>query len=173
MKKTDIKAAEAINAKASLVTLNKDQLHNTGRAFGGIRFWIGDILIFPDWEDLETCSDSFIDADNKEHPFPVVKIGLNNVARYIPVGSFRRFAFGIDEYTERYAQTDDFHRNLVAAQDDFELLKLFAGHTFKVEKFFDARMKAKDSTTGKVIAYNKDDVKTFTTMRWPIFTKVE
>ena len=171
MKKTDIKATEAINKKASLVTLDKEALHNTGRAFGGIHFWSGDELVFPDWDDLDTCNDSFEDTDGKAHPFPVVKIGLNNVVRYIPIGSLRRFAFGIDDYTEKYAQIDAFHRSIVDAQDDFELLKLFAGNTFKVNSFFDARMKARDKVTGKIVPYNKDDVKTFTTMRWPIFTK--
>lgn len=173
MKKTDIRSTEAINAKASLTTLNRDQLHNTGRAFGGIRFWIGDVLLFPDWDELDTCMDSFTDTEKKDHPFPVVKIGLNDTVRFVPIGSFRRFSFGIDKYVEEYAHIDDFHRNIVAAQDDFELMKLFAGHKIKIEKFFDARMKAKDPSTGKIIAYNKDDVKTFTTMRWPIFTIVE
>lgn len=169
MKKTDIKAAEAINAKANLTNLTKEQLHNTGRVFGGIRFWIGDTVIFPDWADLETYQDVFQDKEGKEHFFPVVKVGLNEVARIIPIGSFRRFAFGIDESVEKYAATDTFHRNLTLAQDDFELLQLFAGKTVKVRQFLDARMIALDKATGKRIPYNKDDVKTFTTQRWPIW----
>lgn len=171
MKKTDIKATAAINAKASLTDLNKDQLHNTGRAYGGIRFWVGDELTFPDWDDIETFQDSFKDKDGKEHTFPVVKIGLNNVVRVVPVGSFRRFSFGIDEFVEKYAAINAFHRNLTLAQDDFELLKLFAGKTVKVKKLFDARMIALDAAKTK-IPYNKDDVKTFTTQRWPVWEEV-
>jgi len=172
MKKTDIKATSAVNAKASYTTLNKEQLHNTGRAFGGIRFWVGDVLVFPDWDEIETFNDVFIDQDKKEHFFPVVKIGLNDTVRCIPIGSFRRFAAGIEEYVEKYARISDFHRNLTLAQDDFELLRLFAGHTVKIERLFDARMIAW-TTDRKRVPYNKDDVKTFTTMRWPEFTIVE
>ena len=172
MKRAEIKDAKAINAKASNVTLTKEQLHNTGRAYGGVRFWIGDVLVFPEWEDIETFSDMFLDRDGKEHSFPVVKIGVNNVVRNIPIGSFRRFYTGIDQFVEEYARINDFHRNLVNAQDDYEIVQLMAGKTFKIENLFDARLVAW-STDHKRIPYNKDDVKTFTTGRWPIFTIVE
>lgn len=172
MKKTDIRSSKAVNEKATYTTLTKEQLHNTGRAFGGIRFWIGDVLVFPDWDELDTQSDIFVDAEKKEHSFPVVKIGLNDTVRFIPIGSFRRFAAGIEEYVEKYAKLSEFHRNLTLAQDDFELLQLFAGHTFEIKEFFDARMIAW-TPDRKRVPYNKDDVKTFTTMRWPVFTIVE
>lgn len=167
MKKEDIKGAVAINHKAGSTTLTKEQLRNTGRAFGGVRFWIGDVLIFPDWDDIETYQNSFVGRDDKEHFFPVVKIGVNTVVREVPIGSFRRHQAGIDEYVEEYAKISDLHRNIVGAQDDFELLQVLAGKTLKVSKLFDARQVA--FADGHKIPYNKDDVKTFTTQRWPVF----
>ena len=171
MKKSTIKSQEAINMKANLVTISLDALRNTGRIFGGIRFRIGDIITFPDWEDLEMFQDSFIGRDKQEHTFPVVKVGFNENVRMIPIASFRRETQGIDEYIEKYTQLNPFLRAINLAADDFERMKLFAGHTVRVINLFDARNVA--FVDGNRVPYNKDDVKTFTTSRWPVFDIID
>lgn len=171
MKKSTIKSQEAINMKANLVTVSLDVLRNTGRAFGGIRFRIGDIITFPDWDDVEMFQDSFVGKDKQEHTFPVIKVGFNESVRVIPVASFRRETQGIDEYIEKYTQLNTFLRDINLATDDFERMKLFAGHTIKVAELFEARNVA--FIDGARVPYNKDDVKTFTTSRWPVFVPID
>ena len=171
MKKNTIKSQEAINMKANLVTVNLDTLRNTGRAFGGIRFRIGDIIVFPDWEEVEMFQDSFTGRDKQEHTFPVVKVGFNDKVRLVPVASFRRETQGVDEYIEKYTAINPFLRAINMAADDYERIRLFAGHTVKVKDLFDARNVA--FVDGNRVAYNKDDVKTFTTSRWPVFEIID
>lgn len=172
MKKTDIKAKEAINKKANMVDLTKDALRNTGRAFGGIRFRIGDKVVFPDWEDLEVYEDSFVGRDKQEHKFPVVKVAFNDIVRVIPVASFRRETQGVDEYIEKYTNLNPFLRTINMTADDFERMQAFAGKVIIVKDLFDGRNVAFDDERRR-IPYNKDDVKTFTTSRWPVFEVVE
>lgn len=171
MKKSTIKSQEAINMKANLATVSLDVLRNTGRAFGGIRFRIGDTITFPDWEELEMFQDSFVGRDKQEHTFPVIKVGFNDSVRVIPVASFRRETQGIDDYIEKYTAINGFLRSINMATDDYERMHLFAGHTVKVSDLFEARNVA--FADGNRIPYNKDDVKTFTTSRWPVFEVIE
>ena len=172
MKKTEIKAQEAINMKANMVNLTLDALRNTGRAFGGIRFRIGDRIVFPDWNDIQVYEDSFVGRDKQEHKFPVVKVLFNDNVRVIPVASFRRETQGIDEYIEKYTSINPFLRTISMTADDFERIQAFAGKAIIVKDLFDGRNVAFDSERRR-IPYNKDDVKTFTTSRWPVFEILE
>lgn len=172
MKKTDIKAQEAVNMKANMTSLTLDSLRNTGRAFGGVRFRIGDKIVFPDWNDLEIFQDMFVGRDKEEHTFPVVKVSFNDSIRVIPVASFRRETQGIDEFIEKYTSLNPFLRSISMASDDFDRIKAFAGKVIIVKDLFDGRNVAFDSERRR-IPYNKDDVKTFTTSRWPVFEVLE
>lgn len=173
MKKSAIKSQEAVNMKAGMVSISVDALRNTGRAFGGVKFRIGDEIVFPDWDDIDVFEDSFTSKDGKTRTFPVVKVAMNNIVRVVPVGSFRRETSGIDEYQERYYGMNPFLRSLEAAADDFDRIRMFAGHTVKVRELFEGRCIAFDKDTKDRIPYNKDDVKTFTTARWPVFEIVD
>lgn len=170
MKKEDVKNAKAFGMTAGMVKVDIARLHQTGTGTG-IRFRIGDVIEFPDQEDLEIYSTTFTSKDNKEHEYELIKVAFNNRVRLIPVASFRRDRNGVDSSIEEYGKKSDLCRDLQIAIDDYERISILAGKTIKVVEMFSGRNRRFDN--GKVVDYNADDVKTFNTASWPVFELVD
>lgn len=170
MKKEEIKATRPFGLTDGMVPVDSARLRQTGTG-GGIRFRMGDIVQFPDFQDLEIYSTTFKGRDGKEHEYELVKVAFNNKVRLIPVASFRRDKNGVDASAQEYSSKSDICRDLQMCNDDFERMTLLCGHTIKVKDIFTGRnYKYEDN---KRIDYNADDVKTFTTAAWPIFEIVD
>lgn len=171
MKKDDIKGIEAVNMKSTLTPVSSEQLKSSGKPFGGINFWVNDTITFPNWENVEIFMDSFEDRNKVTRQFPVIKVALNGKVRVIPVGSFRRHMSGVQESIEAYGSTDSFHRDIVLAQSDWELMQIFAGKTVRVRDKFDAKTIKFEGNNR--VAYNRDNASTYNTAKWPLFEVIE
>lgn len=162
---------EAINMTQNMVLVDMNRLHETG-INNAIQFMTGDVLEIPDTEHIQIYHTSFINKKKEEMEYDVIKVGFNGKVRVIPVASFRRDRNGIDEFRDTYATKSAICRDLRLANDDYARITAIAGKKLKVREMFDAREK-RFGEDDRIIPYNKDDIKTFNTKRWPIFDEIE
>ena len=165
MKKGDIKAIKAVNAAAGMKKVDVSELHNTGRMIG-FKFYTNDIIVIPDMDDLEVVKDSFKNAAGNIVEYPLIKIAINDVVKYIPASAFRRDSQGLDEYKEQYRKISPICQKMSTGTEDFERVSILVGKTWKVKNLFPAKSRKFG------VAYNPEDPKTYVDDSWPIFEEV-
>lgn len=165
MKKSDIKGTTPLGLVEGMVECDIQKLRKTGLGTG-LKFHVGDVIEFPDLEDIQIYSTTFLTKDKEERTYELIKVAFNGRVRLIPVASFRRDKNGVDEIADEYSRKSDLCRDLQMANDDFERISVLAGKTISVREVFPGRNYKYD---GGRIPYNKDDVNTFTTSSWPVF----
>lgn len=165
MKKSEIKGIAPLGLVDGMVKCDLAKLRKTGTG-NGLKFHVGDIILFPDLEELEIYSTSFTGKDGNDHEYELIKVAFNNRVKLIPIASFRRDRNGIDEIADEYSRKSDLCRDLQMANDDYERISILAGKTVIVKEVFPGRNYKYD---GGRVPYNKDDVNTFTTSTWPVF----
>lgn len=166
MKKSDIKGTAPLGLVEGMVECDLQKLRKTGLGTG-LKFHIGDVILFPDLEELQIYSTSFTTRSGEQRDYELVKVAFNGRVRLIPVASFRRDKNGVDEIADEYSRKSDLCRDLQMANDDYERICILAGKTVTVREVFPGR-NYKYGDDGR-IPYNKDDTSTFTTSSWPVF----
>lgn len=170
MKKSDIKGTTPLGLVEGMVQCDIAKLRKTGTG-NGLKFHIGDVIEFPDLEDIQIYSTSFTTKSGDERTYELVKVAFNGRVRLIPVASFRRDRNGIDEIADKYSRESDLCRDLQMANDDYERISVLAGRKIYVKDVFPGRNYKYDG--GTRMPYNKDDTNTFTTSSWPVFLSQE
>ena len=166
MKKSEIKGTQPLGLVEGMVQCDLAKLRKTGTG-NGLKFHIGDVIEFPDLEDIQIYSTSFTAKDGQQRDYELIKVAFNGRVRLIPVASFRRDRNGVDDVADAYSRESELCRDLQMANDDYERISILAGKTVMVKHVFSGRNYKYDG--GNRVPYNKDDTSTFTTSAWPVF----
>ena len=169
MKKEDIVSAKPLGLSEGMTRCDASKLRKTGTG-GGIKFHEGDVIDFPNFEQLEIYTTSFTSKSGEQHDYELIKVSFNDRVRLIPVASYRRDKNGVEEVADEYSRESDLVRDL---QLCYERISILAGRSVKVKKLFDKGRTYKYDDSRQRIPYNKDDTSTFETKAWPIFVFVD
>lgn len=170
MKKSDIKGTAPLGLVDGMTECPIEKLRKTGLG-NGLKFHVGDVIEFPDLEDIQIYTTSFKTKDNVEREYELIKVGFCGRVRLIPVASFRRDRDGVEEVADEYSRKSQLCRDLQMSNDDFERISILAGKTVIVKEIFPGRNH--QYADGSRVPYNKDDIKTFTSRSWPVFVEQE
>lgn len=166
MKKSDIKGATPYGLTDGMEVCPIEKLRKTGLG-NGLKFHVGDTIEFPDLDDIQIYTTSFVTKSKEEREYELVKVCFCGRVRLIPIASFRRDRDGIEEVADEYSRKTSLCRDLQMANDDYERISILAGKTIVVRENFPGRNH--QYADGARVAYNKDDINTFITRNWPVF----
>lgn len=134
MKTENLKAVAAVNKISNAVSIkNIDELKNTGKAYGGFNFIVGDVITFPE----EFCEECFAKTVFNNRDVPYIKVFVNETPIWVTVKSFARDM--VDNWREVY-KDHKINYDLKNVNDDSERVALLMQlHQIKVTATVQAR----------------------------------